>query len=142
MKITFISVTLYILYLLRFHPLIKNTYNRETDDTFQHIYLIPICVVATLLIHTEFKAWEMTWSFSLWLEAVAIIPQIDILNKQKAVEKFTAHYIAALGSYRFFYILNWIYRYYYESYLCWTSIITGIVQVLLYADFLYLYLKK
>jgi ER lumen protein retaining receptor len=89
-----------------------------------------------------YLGWEMTWSFSLWLEAFAIMPQIDIVNKQKSVESFTAHYIAALGFYRFFYILNWIYRYYDENFLCWTSIITGIVQVLLYADFLYLYLKK
>jgi ER lumen protein retaining receptor len=81
----------------------------------------------------------MTWSFSLWLEAWAIMPQLDILRRTNEVEGFTSHYIAALGSYRFFYILNWIYRYYYENYICWTSVIAGIVQVLLYIEFFYLY---
>jgi len=95
-----------------------------------------------LIIHTAFDWWELTWSFSLWLESVAIFPQITILSKYNGVENFTAHYIAALGSYRFFYILNWIYRYYYEKYLCWTSILSGILQVLLYADFFYLYVKN
>jgi ER lumen protein retaining receptor len=95
-----------------------------------------------LIIHTAFDWWELTWSFSLWLESVAIFPQITILSKYNGVENFTAHYIAALGSYRFFYILNWIYRYYNEKYLCWTSILSGILQVLLYADFFYLYVKN
>jgi len=95
-----------------------------------------------LIIHTAFDWWELTWSFSLWLESVAIMPQIAILTKSKEVETFTAHYIAALGSYRFFYIINWVYRYYNEKYLCWTSVASGVLQVLLYADFFYVYYKK
>ena len=84
----------------------------------------------------------MQWSFSLWLESVAVFPQITILAKNNGVESFTAHYLAALGSYRFFYILLWIYRYLKMKYLSWTSMLSGTLQVLLYADFLYLYLKN
>jgi ER lumen protein retaining receptor len=112
------------------------------EDDFPHVYLIPFALVMALLIHTAFEWWELTWSFSLWLESVAVFPQITVLTKYNGVESFTSHYIAALGSYRFFYLLNWIYRYYYENFICWTSILSGIVQVLLYADFFYLYLKK
>jgi ER lumen protein retaining receptor len=99
-------------------------------------------VILALLIKEKFDWWELTWSFSLWLEALAIFPQLAILAKYEGCETFTGHYIAALGSYRFFYILNWIYRYYTEKFLCWTSILSGVLQVLLYADFFYLYLKK
>jgi len=49
----------------------------------------------------------MIWSYSLWLESLAIFPQITIVLKQGGVEAFTSHYIASLGAYRFFYILNW-----------------------------------
>ena len=84
----------------------------------------------------------MTWSFSLWLESVAIMPQINILTKFGGAEPFILHYIAALGIYRFFYIINWINRYYYENSLCWTSVLSGVLQVVLYIDFFVLYIKK
>lgn len=141
MKVLFIGVTIFIIYLMRLKKPICNTYNRATEDDFPHIYLVPVALVFTLLIHSEWDWWELVWCFSLWLESVAIFPQVNILAKQ-GVENFTAHYIASLGAYRFFYILNWIYRYKTEGYLSWVSILSGTLQVLLYADFFYLYLKN
>jgi ER lumen protein retaining receptor len=58
-------------------------------------------------ITNNILVWEMTWSYSQWLESLAIFPQIAILSQDNGVEPFTAHYIACLGSYRFFYIINW-----------------------------------
>lgn len=142
MKITFISITLFIIYLMRYSKQIGGTYNREKDDDFPHAFLIPFALVMALLIHSKLDWWELLWSFSLWLESVAIFPQITILAKYNGVEKFTSHYIAALGSYRFFYLLNWIYRYKTENYYSGVSILSGSLQVLLYADFFYLYLKN
>ena len=142
MKILFIAITLYILYLMHLKTPYKNTYNRKTEDNFPHWYLIPFALVMTLIIHRKMTWWDMQWSFSLWLESVAVFPQITILAKNNGVESFTAHYLAALGSYRFFYILLWIYRYLTIKYLSWTSMLSGTLQVLLYADFLYLYLKN
>ena len=84
----------------------------------------------------------MTWSYSLWLEAAAIIPQINVINKEKGADAFIYHYIACLGSYRFIYIIWWAYRYLHEGSICYTSVIAGIVQVVLYADFYWLYYKK
>ena len=121
--------------------LIIQTYHRDDDD-FPHQYLIAFAAILALLIHTEFSWWELVWSFSLWLESVAILPQINILNKFGGAEVFTLHYIAALGSYRFFYIIFWVYRYTSEGYVCWTSVLSGILQVALYVDFFVLYLKK
>ena len=51
------------------------------------------------MIHTEFDLIELLWSYSLWLEAIAFIPQIIILNKIKTVENVTSHYVASLGAY-------------------------------------------
>jgi ER lumen protein retaining receptor len=106
-----------------------------------HQYLIVFAAIFALLIHTELSWWELLWSFSLWLEAVAIMPQINILTKNNEAEAFTLHYIAALGSYRFFYILFWVYRYSSEGFVCWTSVLSGILQVALYVDFFVLYIK-
>lgn len=141
MKVLFIGVTIFIIYLMRFKKPTCNTYNRQTEDDFPHYWLIPISLVLTLFIHSEWDWWELIWSFSLWLESLAIFPQVNILAKQ-GVENFTLHYIASLGAYRFFYLLNWIYRYKTEGYLSWVSILSGTLQVLLYGDFFYLYIKN
>ena len=124
------------------HYKYKSTYKRETEDKFPHIYLIPFSIIMTLLIHKNWTWWGLTWSFSLWLESVACFPQINILVQNNGVESFTAHYLASLGSYRFFYILLWIYRYYDNRHFSLTSILSGTLQVLLYADFFYVYLKN
>jgi ER lumen protein retaining receptor len=142
MKIFFICVTAYILYLMHFQNPYKSTYNRKNEDIFPHKYLIVFAVIITFLCHKEFSLWGLTWSFSLWLESVAVFPQITILANNNGVENYTAHYLASLGAYRFFYILLWIYRYIYYNYLSWVSILSGTLQVLLYVDFFYLYLNN
>ena len=47
--------------------------------------------------------------------------------------------VAALGMYRFFYILNWIYRYQVDGKYCLTQILSGCLQTGFYCDFLYRY---
>lgn len=141
MKIAFIVSTAIIIYLIRLDKNISNTYVKEDDD-LPHQYLILFAVIFSFIIHSEFTLWEMIWSFSLWLESVAIMPQINILSKLGGAEAFTLHYIAALGSYRFFYILFWIYRYSTEGFVSWTSVLSGVLQVALYVDFFVLYLRK
>ena len=62
-----------------------------------------------------------------------------MLNKIRIVENITSHYVAALGLYRFFYILNWIYRYQVDGKYCLTQILSGLLQTGFYCDFLYRY---
>ena len=53
----------------------------------------------------------MIWAFSIYLEAVAILPQLFMLQKQGGAESLTSHYVMLLGLYRLCYLFNWIYRY-------------------------------
>ena len=142
MKILFIGASAFIIYLMRFSSSFKNTYDRKNEDIFPHIYLIIFAVVMTIFIHKNMTLWGLTWSFSLWLESVAVLPQIAIITKRNGIFSYTAHYLAALGSYRFFYILLWIYRYVKDGRVLWVSVFSGILQVLLYADFFYIYIKN
>ena len=142
MKILFIVASAFIIYLMRLSPSFKNTYDRVNEDYFPHYYLVIFAMFMTLIIHKNFTLWGLTWSFSLWLESVAVLPQIAIIAKTDGVFTYTAHYLAALGSYRFFYILLWIYRYVKEKRVLWVSVLSGIFQVLLYVDFFYLYIKN
>ena len=47
---------------------------------------------------------------SIYLEAVAIFPQLYMLQKTGSAETITAHYLFALGIYRALYIGNWVLR--------------------------------
>jgi len=99
-------------------------------------------VVLALLINHDFTFLEVLWTFSIYLESVAILPQLFLVSKTGEAESITSHYLFALGSYRGLYILNWIYRYWTESSYDLIAIIAGIVQTVLYCDFFYLYITK
>lgn len=121
MKLFFITATALIIYLMKYKVPFCTTYD-SLGDQFPHFkVLIPVALVLTCIIN---MGWEPMWlfclSFTMWLEAIAFIPQIVMLHKMRVVENLTSHYVAMLGLYRFFYILNWIERYYEEDYFCWT----------------------
>ncbi len=142
MKLFFISSTAFIIYLMRYKKPFCTTYDSLGDD-FPHLkVLLPAALVITCVVNSGWTAWEFVWSFSLWLEAIAFIPQIVMLNKIRLIENITSHYVAALGLYRFFYILNWIYRFYFDDFYCWTQILSGVLQTGLYVDFLYYYFQS
>ena len=107
MKIFFITSTIFIIYLMRFRKPFCTTYDSLGDSCPHFLTLLPAAAVCTLIITTGWTPWEFAWSFSLWLEALAFIPQIIMLSKIRIVENITSHYVACLGMYRFFYILNW-----------------------------------
>lgn len=117
-----------------------STYNPEAD-AFPWLYLIAPCAVLGVLINQDHSSlFEMVWAFSIYLEAVAILPQLAMLQRAGEIENLTSHYVAALGAYRCFYLLNWIYRYFTEeSYVQRIVWLAGIVQTLLYCDFFYHY---
>jgi ER lumen protein retaining receptor len=80
---------------------------------------------------------EVLWSFSIYLEAVAILPQLMMLQRTGEAETITTHYLFALGMYRALYIPNWIYRYFSDDSVDPIAVVAGIVQTVLYADFFY-----
>ncbi|KAG9701964.1 hypothetical protein KCU59_g23236, partial [Aureobasidium melanogenum] len=84
----------------------------------------------------------MLWAFSIWLEAVAILPQLFMLQRTGEAETITTHYLFALGAYRALYIPNWIYRWFTEGHFEPISVIAGLVQTVLYSDFFYIYYTK
>ena len=53
-----------------------------------------------------------------------------------------SYYLVTLGSYRFFYILNWILRLALEGYFDAISVIFGIIQTALYIDFAWVYYSR
>jgi len=140
MKLIFLGSTFYIIYLIRYKY--KATYDRE-HDSFRTVFIIGPCVVLALIINAEFTITEILWTFSLYLEAVAIFPQLVLLQRTNEVENITADYIFSSGSYRALYLFNWIYRYFTEpDYVQCVVWLSGLVQTGLYIDFFYYYIKS
>lgn len=84
----------------------------------------------------------MAYCTSLWLEALAIVPQLTMLYHQKHVENITTHYILTLGGYRAFYLLSWLYRISMSISVNWVSVVAGILQTALYGNFVFYYMKS
>ncbi|KAI5123798.1 hypothetical protein M0805_009093 [Coniferiporia weirii] len=139
MKLFFIGSSCYILYLMkvRFRPT-----QDPSIDTFRVEFLVGPALLLSLIFNYKFSFIEVLWSFSIFLESVAILPQLFMLQRTGEAETITTHYLAALGAYRGLYIPNWIYRYFSEGTVDPIAVIAGIVQTGLYLDFFYIYVTK
>ncbi|OWZ78912.1 ER lumen protein retaining receptor [Cryptococcus neoformans Bt85] len=139
MKLFFIASTAYTLYLMKFKY--RPTHDASLD-TFQLSYIFGPVAILSLLFNYEFTPFEITWSFSIWLESVAILPQLFMLQRTGEAETITTHYLAALGIYRGLYIPNWMYRYFTEGAFDAIAVVAGIIQTVIYADFGYIYVTR
>lgn len=113
-------------------------------DIFRVQYLLGGAAVLAVLVPYQYTLSEILWAFSIWLESVAILPQLFMLQRTGEAETITTHYLFALGIYRGLYIPNWIYRYMTEPKLKvdWIAIVAGIIQTILYSDFFWIYYTK
>ncbi|XP_038892453.1 ER lumen protein-retaining receptor A [Benincasa hispida] len=139
MKMIFIASSLAIVWCMRVHPIVRRSYDKDLD-TFRYYFLVAGCFILALLVNEKFGFQEIFWAFSIYLEAVAILPQLVLLQRSGNVDNLTGHYVFFLGAYRALYILNWIYRYFTDIHFNrWIACIAGLVQTALYADFFYYY---
>ncbi|XP_021736929.1 putative ER lumen protein-retaining receptor C28H8.4 isoform X1 [Chenopodium quinoa] len=100
--------TLWVMYMMRFK--LKSTYLQELDN-MPLLYVLVPCGVAALLAHPigPFPLLiRWMWSFCISVEAVAVLPQLRLMQNSKMVEPFTSHYVFALGVSRFMGCANWI----------------------------------
>ncbi|KAI8630951.1 putative HDEL sequence binding protein [Xylariaceae sp. FL1651] len=140
-KILFIGSQGYIVYLMT--TKYKPTHDPNLD-TFRVQYLLGGAAVLALLMPYRYTLSEILWAYSIWLESVAILPQLFMLQRTGEAETITTHYLFALGIYRGLYIPNWIYRYFTEPNhkVDWIAIVAGIIQTILYSDFFWIYYTK
>ncbi|XP_051125893.1 ER lumen protein-retaining receptor A-like [Andrographis paniculata] len=139
MKLVFIGSSLAIVWCMKYHQVVRQSYDRNLD-TFRHYILVGVSFLLALLVHEMFSFQEIVWAFSIYLETVTILPQLVLLQRSGNVDNLTGQYILFLGAYRLFYILNWLYYYFTGMYISrWIAFVGGLVQTALYADFFYYY---
>merc|ERR1711876_62288 len=61
----------------------RSTYNEEGDKFRIEFILVPAVGLA-FLVHHDFSSQELLWTFSIYLEAVAIMPQLQMIAETGA----------------------------------------------------------
>jgi ER lumen protein retaining receptor len=149
MKIMYIASTASIIYTIKFQEPIKSTYDSKQDSFLHWKFAVAPCAALAVVTHllgagiAKFDVIELLWTFSIYLEAIAILPQLIVLQRYREVENLTGNYIFFMGAYRALYIVNWIYRANFEKGYQhhWVVYFCGVLQTLLYVDFFYYYIK-
>ncbi|KAH0518893.1 ER lumen protein-retaining receptor 3 [Microtus ochrogaster] len=129
-------VTVYMIYWK-----FRKTFDME-NDTFRLEFLLVPVVGLSFLVNYSNAPMEVLWTFSIYLESVAILPQLFMISKTGEAETITTHYLFFLGLYRALYLANWIWRYQTENFYDQISVVSGVVQTIFYCDFFYLYVTR
>ncbi|XP_027114376.1 uncharacterized protein [Coffea arabica] len=145
--------TLWVIYMIRFK--LKSTYIAELDNMPIYYLVVPCAILAVISRPYTYHAliYRILWAFCAYLESVAVLPQLRMMQNAKMIEPFTAHYVFALGVARFLSCANWIIQVYDTSgkYLfvlgggyLWVAMVllSEIVQTFILADFCYYYVKS
>ncbi|XP_067830325.1 ER lumen protein-retaining receptor 3 [Heptranchias perlo] len=139
MKVIFLFcayVTIYLIYIKY-----SSTFDRDNDTFRVEFILVPVAGLSFLVNH-DYAPLEIFWTFSIYLESVAILPQLFMITKTGEAETITTHYLFFLGVYRALYLANWIWRYHTEGFFDQIAVVSGVVQTIFYCDFFYLYITK
>jgi len=150
MKLLFIATTAYICYLMSVVQ--RTTLSPEPEGTRNVQMLIPACIFLALVLNDHnvsdsyFACFQsFLWALSIYMEAIAIVPQMTLLKRKKVVENLTANYIVALGLYRGMYLVNWAYRFCVDpisSVEFFIKVAAGLVQTGLYIHFFQIYYQS
>ncbi|MBA0841034.1 hypothetical protein Goarm_003552 [Gossypium armourianum] len=96
MKLIFLGSSISIVWYMRHHKMVRRSYDKD-QDTFRHYLLMLPCLLLALLINEKFTFLEVMWAFSLYLEAVAILPQLVLLQRTRNIDNLTGQYVLLLG---------------------------------------------
>lgn len=133
-KLTYITTSIIVLVL--FHQL-DASYERRHDTCNLAVIILP-CATAAVLLTNEYSMLEVLWTFSEFVEGFAMVPQYIFCYRERQGKDWgTSLYVIALGGYRVFYALNWIYKKiqmpHYSDIQSW---IGGIIEITFFVDFL------
>lgn len=147
--------------------LVSNRHAATYDDKFDafgnmHIpsklgslYLLVPCVLLAAFVHPSLNnEWfsDSAWSLSMYLEAVAILPQLYMFQRKAAdeggaVEWLISHFVFALGFARVSELIFWMSSYKElsstssSSYVGVLVVLTQLVHLIIMADFFYYYIR-
>ena len=125
----------------------------EPVDTFPLSMFVVGCCVLALFVHPGlnnlFHA-DVSWTAGLYVEAIAMIPQLFMMTKQGGeVDAFASHFIACVFVSRFLMIIFWLASYEelkpHDStynFPGWGLMGAQFLQIAIFGDFMYIYVKS
>jgi len=144
LKVFYILSSLYIIFLMM--KVYARTREREKAWKMG-AWILAGSVIGAPIVTMIFRykaAWtfmEFLWVFSIILESFCVLPQLLLLRQTTVPTVIDSFYLLTLGSYRAFYILNWIWRDLdvNDGRVDPVSVIFGVIQTLFYIDFAWVY---
>ena len=105
-----------------------------------------ICTVLSFFFHPGSKnEWyiskQMLVSFTMYMEAIGLLPQIYLIRKHKEVEAMTGHYMFCLAVSRFLRLIFWLQMFWDGDWVGYL-VIADLIHTLLLSDFTYFYIKQ
>merc|ERR1719247_2333144 len=104
---------------------------------------IPAALVVSFFFHPgdDWMSMQILVSFTMFIEACGLLPQLWLFRKMHEVEPMTSHYVGLLVCARFIRMIFWAKMYFIgENFL--VLLFADIAHTLLSADYLLLWCKK
>ena len=147
-----LAATGWVLWLMR--TKLARGYSARKDSVRLE-YVLGGSAFLALIAHPSTKHWllnRVLWALCVYLEAVSVLPQLRMLQKERCVERWTANYVFALGVARFLSCAHWVLQVFDGNSFLFTALGTGlwplmvllseVVQTFILADFCYYYIKS
>ena len=141
MKLLYLAAAGYTVYLMAFSEGYRDTWYKELDR-FAVLPLIAASGLLGLVCTSRYSFFEISWTFSVVLESVAILPQLYHLTLVPTLPALPLSHLVALGLYRFFYVVNWVFRLAEKGAWDNTAFCFGVVQTIVWGDFLWVWYNR
>lgn len=146
-------VTLVLCLQLLYTVTKKRALSYQADlDTFDHVTASITCFLIAVIVHPDLNdrvVFDTIWATSLYIDTVAMMPQLWLMSKGGSVEALTGHYVAAITASRACNFAFWIFGFVElapadggYNIAGWTVMGAHAIQVVLMCDFMYFYILK
>lgn len=149
---------------------ISTTFNRSYSDAvdcfgrlppnvpskFGVVWILAPALLLALILHPNLNANFLTdsaWTFALYVEAVAILPQLYLFQTRKGgIDGMLANYVFALGAARIMHLIFWVSSFqelndkqsshFTGQYPGYLVVLSQVVHILLMGNFFLLYIES
>jgi ER lumen protein retaining receptor len=122
--------TLWVIYTM--NGKLLRSYNARKDSVPME-WVLGCCTALALLAHPSTKHWllnRVLWALCVYLEAISVLPQLRMLQREPVVEAYTSHYVFALGLARFFSCAHWVLQLFDGNSFLFTALGSGLWPVM------------
>merc|ERR1719456_1578229 len=128
----------------------RHTY-QEDYDSLNVVMAAIVCFVLAVLIHPDLNnrpVFDTLWTTALYIDVVAMVPQLIMMSRCKEVEALTSHFVGGTAISRLVSLVFWYHGFAELAPLDgsfnlagWAIILAHVLQVLLLCDFLLYYVR-